>query len=91
MSAVKQFAADVGHEVQFVIEFPMPVPCPEQHNGVDCGMLTAGFATAIMLDVSFHNIVHSKMPRYRHTWAQQLHGAGHSGNCEVFTRKLLGM
>ena len=55
MSAVKQFAADVGHEVQFVIEFPMPVPCPERHNGVDSGMFTVGFAAAIMLDVSIHN------------------------------------
>ena len=91
MSAVKQFAADVGHEVQFAVEFPMPVPCPEQHNGVDCGMFTVGFAAAIMLDVSVHNIMQSKMLHYRQTWAQQLHRAGHSGNCEVFTRKLLGM
>ena len=65
MSAVKQFAAGVGHEVQFVVEFPVLVPCPEQHNGVDCGMFTVGFAAAIMLDVSIHNIVQSKMPHYK--------------------------
>ena len=91
VSAVKQFAGGVGHEVQFVVEFSVPVPCPEQHNRVDCGMFTVGFAAAIMLGVNINNIVQSKMPHYRHTWAQQVRRAGQSGSCEVFTRKLLGV
>lgn len=93
--ALQQYAAELsfGHEVQFVTPV-IPVPCPEQGNGadcgIDCGVFAVGFAAAIMLDFGISNIIQNKVPQYRLQWPQQLRRAGKSGIHEVFTHKLLG-
>ena len=51
MLALQQSAATVDQEVQFVTHSCVPMPCPEQDNGVECGMFTVGFAAAMMLDI----------------------------------------
>ena len=71
----------------------IPLLCPEQGSGadcgIDCGVFIVGFAVAIMLDFGVSSIMQNKVTQYRLQGPQQLRRAGKSGVNAAFTHKLL--
>ena len=86
MLALEHFAASLVHEMHSVRDLPASVLCPEQINGLDCGVGT-GVDSCNVLDVGICSIVQRKLTQDRQTCAQQLSRAGKSGS--PFTHKCL--
>ena len=47
MQALSKFGENRGQKVKFIHRVPSIMVCPQQDNGIDCGVFTGAFAMAL--------------------------------------------
>ena len=88
MQALSKFGEHMGQKVKFIHRVPSVMACPQQDNGIDCGVFTGAFAMALAHGVNICTVQQSKIPLYRKQWSAAIH----KGSKErVYTLSLASM
>ena len=88
MQALSKFVENMGQKVKFIHRVPSVMPCPQQDNGIDCGVFTCAFAMALAHGIDICTVQQSKIPLYRKRWSAAIHKGGED---RVYTLSLASM
>ena len=91
MQALTKFGEKKGQKVKFIDRVPTVMTCPQQTNGIDCGMFTGAFAMAIALGVDVHTVHQHKIASYRQQWSAAIAQGGRDRVYALSLAAMLGL